>query len=125
MGKKFHIGDVLSITTGHLVSPRHMDGIYDILKFMTGDSLFTHQLPRASDECKPHLLKQHPQLNDVDASGITPENWREWLNQQVAHFGENLTVCSIPKGQHEFRNPLDEMVEMMGSDKKFIPIIIA
>jgi hypothetical protein len=25
----FHIGDILSITTGRLVSPRHMDGIYE------------------------------------------------------------------------------------------------
>ena len=60
--KQFHLGDVLSITTGRLVSPRHIDGVYDILNFMTGDNLFTHQLPRASDECKPYLVEQFPQL---------------------------------------------------------------
>jgi len=98
MEKQFHISGVLSVTTGHLVSPRHMDGIYDILNFMTGDNLFTHQLPRASDECKPYLLKQHPQLKDVDASGVTPENWPKRLDQQVARFGENLTVCPIQEG---------------------------
>ena len=27
----FHIGDVLTITTGCLLSPRHMEGVYDIL----------------------------------------------------------------------------------------------
>lgn len=47
-GKRFHLGDVLSITTGHLLSPRHMEGVYEILNHMTGDQLFTHQLPRAS-----------------------------------------------------------------------------
>ncbi len=124
MEKQFHIGDVLSVTTGHLVSPRHMDGIYDILNFMTGDNLFTHQLPRASDECKPHLLEQHPQLNDVDASGVTSENWQKWLDQQVARFGEKLSVRPIPEGRHEFRNPLDEATEMMGSTDKVIPIVI-
>ena len=72
--KKFHLGDVLSITTGRLVSPRHMDGVYDILNFMTGDNLFTHQLPRASDECKPHLLAQFPQLAEVDTSGVNGKN---------------------------------------------------
>ncbi len=98
--KNFHIGDVLSITTGCLVSPRKMEGVYDILNFMTGDNLFTHQLPRASDECKPYLFKQYPQLKDVvDASSVTPENWQEWIDQQVARFGENLTVCPIPAGQ--------------------------
>jgi len=124
MEKQFHIGDVLSITTGHLVSPRHIDGIYDILNFMTGDSLFTCQLLRAFDECKPHLLEQHPQLNDVDASGVTPENWQEWLDQQVARYGENLTVRPIPEGRHEFRNPLDEAAEMMGGSDKVIPVVI-
>ena len=46
--KRFHISDILSITTGRLVATRHVEGIYDILGFMTGEELFTHQLPRAS-----------------------------------------------------------------------------
>lgn len=60
--KKFHISDVLSVTTGRLVSSRHMDGIYEILNFLTGDKLFTHQLPRAMRECEPWLKTQFPQL---------------------------------------------------------------
>ena len=28
--RMFHLGDVLTITTGCLVSPRHVEGIYDI-----------------------------------------------------------------------------------------------
>ena len=62
---KFHIGDVLSITTGKMVSPTGMDGIYKILNFMTGEDLYTHQLPRAMRVCAPHLLQQHPQLAEV------------------------------------------------------------
>ena len=103
--KKFHLGDVLSVTTGVLVSPRHIHGVYDILNFMTGENLFSHQLPRASEECKQHLLEQLPQLKDVDASGVTSENWQNWLDEQVARFGEELTVHNIPNGQHEFRKP--------------------
>lgn len=37
--KAFHIGDVLTVTTGRLVSPRHMYGVYEILNFLTGDRL--------------------------------------------------------------------------------------
>jgi len=33
---EFHISDVLSITTGRLVSSRKMEGIYKILNHMTG-----------------------------------------------------------------------------------------
>jgi len=115
--KNFHVGDILSITTGWLVSPRHIAGVYDILNFMTGDKIFSNQMRRASNECKPYLLEQFPQLKDVDASGVTPKNWQNWLNEQVVRFGEELTVHDIPEGQHECRNPIDEMVEVMGAGK--------
>ena len=62
MAKQFHISDVLSVTTGRLVSSRHMEGIYEILNFLTGDNLFTHQLPRAMRECEPWLRSQFPYL---------------------------------------------------------------
>jgi hypothetical protein len=120
--KKFHLGDVLSVTTGRLVSPRHMDGVYDILNFMTGDNLFTHQLPRASDECKPHLLAQFPQLAEVDASGVNTKNHKQWLAEQVAKYGEEFEVKPIPKGAHQFKNPIAEATEMMGGPEKVIVV---
>lgn len=93
--KTFHIGDVLSITTGKLVSPRHMDGIYDILNFMLGANLFTHQLGYASEECRPVLLKQFPQLAEVDASGVNENNLASWLVEQSTKYGEYLEVESV------------------------------
>ena len=63
--KPFNLSDVLSITTGRLVSFRHMEGIYDILNHMTGDDLFTHQLPRAMEVCAPVLLSDHPWLQEM------------------------------------------------------------
>lgn len=56
--RRFHIGDILSITTGRLTSPRGMDGIYDILGYMTDDSPFTTQLGRFAEECTPYLEQQ-------------------------------------------------------------------
>lgn len=50
MTKVFHLGQLLSITTSKLVSPvgsSPIQGVYEILDFLTKDSLFTHQLPRA------------------------------------------------------------------------------
>lgn len=117
MTRDFHIGDILSVTDGHLVSPRHIAGVYDILNFMTGDNLFTHQLPRALGECRPHLLTLHPQLAKADASGVTAENWKAWLADRVKEFGETLPVTPIPKGVHAFKDPIDEAVEMVGADR--------
>ncbi len=173
--KKFHLGDVLSITTGRLVSSRHIDGVYEILNFMTDDNLFTHQLPRAMGECRPHLLRQFSQLatpemdfavDELDKSieelktkkakaervvqdylakmpGLTSEEVRkcaetdktadamdaaikqavsDWLATQVAKYGEEFEVRPIPKGAHQFKNPIAEAVEMMGGPEKVIVV---
>lgn len=123
----FHISDILSITTGRAVSctgEHVVDGIYKILSFMTGDNLFTHQLARASGECKPVLLCQHPQLADVDAGGVNRDNWRQWVAEQVAKFGEFLPVTALAETEHVRRDPLAEAVEMMGADR-VIPVVVA
>lgn len=118
--KAFHLGDVLSITTGRLVSPRHMEGVYDILNWMTGDSLFTHQLPRAGRECAPWLLRQHPQLADIAEPELTPEECDGWLAEQVAKYGESLEVSPIPADDHERIDPITEAERMMGKDRVIV-----
>src|SRR3990170_796891 len=95
--KLFHLGDILSITTGRLVSKRHIEGVYDILNFMTRDNLYTHQLPRASRECAPVLLVQHPQLAAVTGDEVTQENFKAWLEDRCAEFGEELLVTQMPE----------------------------
>ena len=119
--KDFHLGDILSITTERLVSPRHMDGVYEILNFMTRDNLFTHQLPRACSECKPYLLRQHPDLAGIEVPELDKDSWKPWLEQQVAIYGEFLAVEQIPMDDHSQRNPLEELIEMM-PDKKVIVV---
>ncbi len=115
--RDFHIGDILSITTGHLVSPRYMEGIYDILNFMTGDNLFTHQLIRATEECRPNLLQQHPQLVEVDAGGVNAENWQQWLGQQAIKYGIELPVEPLPLKNRTIKDPFKELEEMVGPDR--------
>ena len=126
--KEFHLGDVLSITTGRLVSPRRMDGIYDILNFMTDSNLFTHQLSRAINECKPHLLGQFPQLDCPELQFALGEliemletsSGKEepdklilgWLSKLTSgkygvRFPEMLTVKTIPNTAHKKRDPLE------------------
>lgn len=34
---EFHVGDILSVITDRLVSPKHIGGVYDILGFMAGE----------------------------------------------------------------------------------------
>jgi hypothetical protein len=120
MGKRFHLGDVLTVTTDILLSPRLIDGVYDILNYMTGESLFTHQLPRAGKICKPYLLKQFPQLKDADVSGINPENYQTRLDSLVAQFGEWFEVEPLPKGAYTYIDPITEAEAMVGPEKVIV-----
>lgn len=108
--REFDLGDVISITTGRLVSPRLIDGVYDILNFMTGDDLYTHALPRACEAMRPVLLAQHPQLRDVEHSHVTTENWREWMDDLYARFGRSLMVAPCQPCDFQSMHPLSEPI---------------
>jgi hypothetical protein len=125
--REYDLGDILSVTTDRLVSPRHVDGLYDLLGFMVGEPVWTHQLPRASRECKPDLLKQHPQLRQV----VVPE-WEfgpeddakaivyAWLDEQKAIYGDTLPVTPLGPEDHTRIDPISEL-KMMRPD---MPIIV-
>lgn len=106
--RKFHLSDILTITTGRLLSNRMMDGVYDILNYMTSDNLFTHQLPRAAGECREPLLAQHPQLRNLE---FPDSDLHVWLDEQVQKFGECLPVAPI--NDHVHLDPLIEAESMM------------
>ena len=138
----FHISDILSITTGRLVSNRHIDGVYDILNFLTGDDLFTHQLPRASRECEPWMRTQYPYLFDDnpevrkclngmgdylkafpgDAAGI--EAFVDSVRRTVCfptELPEMLPVYEMGADMHIRIDPLEELRAMVG-DKPVIAV---
>lgn len=120
--KEFHIGDILSITTGRLVSLDHIDGVYNILNYMTGDNLFTHQLPRAARECEGFLLEQHPDLADIKVPEITCEaECITWLASIYPTYGERRMVNPLPKGSHTVIDPISE-IKMIRPDIQIISV---
>jgi hypothetical protein len=108
--REFHLGDILSVTGEKLVSPKGIGGVYEILNYMTGDNLFTHQLIRAREVARPEILKQHPQLAAVDESGCNSDNYRDWLAEQVKQFGETLSV--EPLSTWKVVDPITELASM-------------
>lgn len=125
--RPFHLGDILSITTERLVSPRHIDGVYDILGWMTGESLFTHQLPRACGECQGPLLAQHPDLAAItppEDFGDNPEEGvARWLAEQVAVYGQTREVAPLADGEHTRIDPLAEM-RMIRPDAEIVAVVV-
>ncbi len=115
--REFHLGDLLSITTGHLLSPSGVGGLYEIIDFVTGQPHFTHQLPRGAETIKPWLLEQHPWLADVVVPETVLENEATvlaWLATATAERGETHPVKAMPEGMYVGREPLAELVEMAG-----------
>lgn len=120
--QEFALGDILSITTGCLVSRRRIHGMYDILNFMVDGNLYTHQLTRASKFCRPALLEQHPQLKGV----LVPDKFEgedhvwEWLTEQELTYGETLAVKPLSAGVYTHIDPIEELVSMTGGAEKVI-----
>ena len=123
--KTFHLGDILSITTGRLVSPRHISRPRDILDWMTGDHLMTHQLPRACGECEGPLLAQHPDLRNIEVPADLrgKEGVDAWLAAQVAVYGETREVAPLDDEDHTSIDPLEEL-RMMRPDGEIIAVTL-
>lgn len=116
--KSFSIGQILSASSGILMC--EIGGVYEILNFLTGDNLFTHQLPRAFRECRPHILRQHPTLAEFDEKSVTSENWRSKLEEARIKFGEALDLEPIPRDDHAVKDPLKELEDMVGKDRVIV-----
>lgn len=116
--RKFHIGTILSITTGVLLAPNHIDDVYDILNFMSGEKLQTVQLPRVADECRPYLMEYslHGHIGktfaDIDASHVTPENYEQFMREIVTEYGEWYEVRPIHPEDHEIVSPVDDALRI-------------
>jgi hypothetical protein len=96
---------------------------------MTGDRLFSHQLPRACDECQGPLLAQHPDLAAVETPGSfgdTPEAAKAaveaWLAEQAAEYGETREVAPLAAEDHTRIDPLTELRAKMRPDAEIVVI---
>lgn len=115
--REFATADVLSTVTGRLMGK--MDGVYQVLNWMTGESVFTHQIPRISREAQPVIVAMHPQLQQAidEAEQVTPDNWRVWLQTWEDRYGPTIAVPKFTHETHERIDPLSEAAEHFPPDK--------
>lgn len=123
--KEFTLGDLYTVSSGKLVSPRGIDGLYDTLNFLTGDSVYSHQLGLAHDAVEGPLLKQLPFLGEIEFDLTFDENESAevrrarvdaWLDIQNHKYGEFHTVHAVPEawGEHD---PMEDMFMLMGGHR--------
>lgn len=115
----FDLGTILTITTGTLLTK--IENVYKILGYMTGEEIYTHQLPRVSEECAHVILRQYPQLSSVDVSDVNTENWESFLADQIEKFGDEFEIEPVGVFEHKKIGPIEEAEQMF--DGKSIIII--
>lgn len=115
--KEFASSDVLSTVTGRLMGD--IGGVYEVLNWMTGESLFTHQLPGVADEVRPILLAAHPLLQQAvdEAEQVTSENFQEWRQRWEDRYGPTISVPKMSADDHERIDPISELAEKVRPDK--------
>ncbi len=132
--EKFHIGTVLSVTAGFLLAPEpRMKNVYKILNYMTGDDLFTHQLPRALGEVRPEINKQLPwttnakclemcrnleqRLEELKGDREKTTEIVDWFVADMGkRFGEYHELEAVPFSV-EHRDPIEELASMVPREK--------
>jgi hypothetical protein len=115
--KEFATADVLSTITGRLMGK--IGGVYEVLNWMTGEDVYTHQLPRISREAQPVLVAAHPLLQQAvdEAEQVTQANYKEWLQRWEDRYGSVIAVPKFSSDTHERIDPLSEAAEMIHPDK--------
>jgi hypothetical protein len=120
--KTFSLGAILSVTTGILLCD--FGEVHELLDHMTGDALFTYQLPRAARECEGPLRDQFPQLEgiEVPVSLPSPELYVQWVETLHERYGEQHEVQPMRPGEHTVINPFDELA-MNYAHVEIIPVV--
>jgi hypothetical protein len=86
-----------------------MDAVYEIINWITHGNLYTHELPGASDKCKPQLLRWFPELQPTIASGKSLDECMEkaqtcpdaaikmWLTELKMMFPDIRDTYDVPR----------------------------
>jgi hypothetical protein len=116
--KTFPIAAVMSTVTGILVSEDGIGCVYEVLNWMTGESVYTHQIPRISRETVPVILALYPDMQAAidEAEQVNGENWREWLARWTERYGAEISVPVMNIAEHERIDPMSELAEMVPPD---------
>jgi hypothetical protein len=117
--KKFPVEAVLTVAYDKLLCDIGI--VYEICNFLSGDNLYTHQLPRAHRILSPWIFEQYPMLRNWDETPINNQNYREYVELARQRFGDSLMVTRISRDRWTHIDPLEEIGAMVG-DKNIIVV---
>lgn len=111
--KEFDLGAILNITTKRLFTS--MEDVYEVLNYLTGDSICSHQIPRVMPIAKTYILSLHPELTGVgDTVEINSfDDAKAFINKQKKVFGNKLLLSPMGKTDgYSYVDSIEEAVDM-------------
>lgn len=116
-------GEVISIGTNVLATP--VSKVVEALNNLTHDNLYSHQLPRAVEHCRPCVVEACPWVADIpnppDTSTLEGDELEDaiygWVDKISAEHGE---AHEVPDLSHNWvrRDPLAELAELLAQGEK-------
>lgn len=89
--KEFDLEDVLCVTTERMVSKRGIVAVYEVIEFVLGQSLMTHQIPDELRKAQAKIRKQYPllawEVPPVDVDGLN-----NWVDAMTTTHGKKVTL---------------------------------
>lgn len=122
MTKQFPLAQILTITTDRLLCP--IDGVYEILNHITGDSVFTHVLPRAGKFAKPILLEAYPELAAA-STDVAQASLDEYVNIAKQHGGDRdkiMEACATWIGEMKEKHGLKDAYEIASHEDSWMSL---
>ena len=98
-----------------------MDDVYEILNYLTGDSIFTHQIPRVMNAVKPYVLSLHPELKGVGVDVVINsfEDAKTFVDEQKKIYGDILSLTPMSKTDgYSYVDPIEEAIEIKSRIRK-------
>lgn len=113
----FPTQDVLSTITGRLMGD--IGGVYLVLNWMTGESVYTHQIPRIGREAQAFMVAHDPRLVEAvaEAEQVNRTNYLEWRDRWIERYGPTISVPKFSNADHEAIDPMSELAEKVHPDR--------
>jgi len=117
MTETLSMAQLVTIVDGHMVCS--MGDVYKALNHLTGQSLFTHQLPNASRRAEPYLVELFPWLSECTIADGQVTDWDSAaaaLQPYIDAHGDAFHVDPMPLTA-EFVDPIGDLEAMVGKDR--------
>lgn len=113
---KVNTAQLISISTGILACT--WGELYDALNAITGDELYSHQLPRASFFIENYTKEIYPWLFDLPElpDEVNKKTMLEWVENISQKHGYEHEVPDL-SDKWESREPMAELMEMFSNEE--------